>query len=711
MTKTDRLDQILLRKGWITESQIAHALKQQRAIGEPFGSTLVVFGFITETQLAEALAEQYGTPKWDPQTAIVERKALDIFDESWVREHGILPLSFDATLGRLEIALTDPENTDLLTEIRARSGAESIVVAVVPKISLQRLWDRFYVTSESAVPPPAPAPKREPGPARPAPPRPVPTVAPAPKAQEMPKPRRTSGAVDGLGLEFSFSVTETTEPQAAVEAAARVILWLSQPFIARLLKSLLESERCQVIEWDARNLPGGSWDYVVYDSDSLAASPEALTKLKRQWPQIQCILRPSLTTTLLQSPLSYERMREGYVHLTEFALRRSGEQGYERRFSRYVLAVARNLPLTPFEIDTLMVACEMQPFFNATDDTTPDWDTVASDLRSPYPVIDILRAVGQPFDQCGAQPGQSMPDAPLASRVFPIVSAYLNYVEDKPVSSIDALSALTEHFRAQAGTQFDPMVVEALLRVVREEVLEGCLPPGPSEVMLVSDHPVGWSSLRLQLENEGWRVVTAGGATEARDLAERRKPDAVVWAAAGAIEWVNWQSRKLPGIVNFLLLDEPNQSLARAALESGYDDVWSGQSDAGLAVAKMRRAIERTPSATVQAGTVSGSLEQLSFIDLIQVLTAGARSVAIDVSHGSDTAKVVLWHGQIRQAVAGDTQGEKAVYAVLAWESGTFTLRPVDTPPPANCHTSNDAMLLDPSRLMDERKNVPLNPI
>jgi CheY-like chemotaxis protein len=705
MTKSERLDQILLRKGWVTETQIAHALKQQKGIGEPFGSTLVVFGFITETQLAEALAEQYGTPKWDPQTAVVERRALDLFPESWVREHGVLPLSYDPVLGRLEIALTDPENVALLKEIRSRSGAESIVVAVVPKISLQRLWDRFYGGAKAV----APSPPRETKPVV-LPSRTPASTAPKP-AKEQPAPQSQEGPADGLGLEFSFSVTESVEPQAASEPAARVILWLSQPFVARLLRSLLESERCLVMEWNARGIPSGLWDYLVYDSDSLAAFPAGLGMIKRQWPQIQCVQRPSLATSLLNSPLSYERMRDGYVHLAEFALRRSGSEGYDRRFSRYTLAVARNLPLTPFEIDTLMVACEMQPFFNAACEVSPDWDSVADDLRSPFPVIDILRAVSQPFDQCGAQPGQTVPEAPLAARVFPIISAFLRYCDDKPVSSIDSLSELTEHFRSRAGKQFDPMVVEALLRVVREEVLEGCLPPGPSEVMLVSDHPVGWSGLRLQLENEGWRVVSANGAAEARDLAERRKPDAVIWAAGGAIEWINWQSRTLPGIANFLVLDEPNQSIARKALESGYEDVWSGQWDAGLAVAKMRRAVERTPSTTARPGMVTGSLEQLSFIDLIQVLTAGARSVAIEISHNSDTAKVVLWHGQIKQATAGGLSGEKAVHEVLSWDTGAFALRPVDAMPPANCRTSNDAMLLEGCRLMDERKNAPVNAI
>ena len=694
MTKFDRLDQILLSKGWVTETQIAHALRQQKGIGEPFGSTLVVFGFLTETQLAEALAEQYGTPKWDPQTAVVERRALDLFPEQWVRQHGVLPLSYDPVLGRLEIALSDPENTALLREIRARSGAQSMVIAVVPKISLPRLWDRFYGGTRATDPAVVH----------------VTSDASAKSVADSPRTKDQTGPVDGLGLEFSFSVGESIEPQAESEPAARVLLWLSQPFVARLLKSLLESERCLVRDWDPHGIPSGTWDYLVYDSDSLAASPEALTALKRQWPHLVCIQRPSLTTSLLHSPLSYERMREGYLHLAEYALHHLGATECDRRFSRYALAVARNLPLTPFEIDTLMVACEMAPFLMNVRKSSPDWNAIASDLRSPFPVTCVLRAAELPFDQCGAQSGQSSPDSPLTARVLHIVSAFLRHIDARPVASIDSLSELTEQFRAGAGTQFDPMVVEALLRVVREEVLEGCLPPGPSEVMLVSDHPVGWSSLRLQLENEGWRVVTANGATEARDLAERRKPDAVVWAAGGAIEWILWQTRKLPGIANFLLMEEPNQALARKALETGFEDVWSGQWDAGLAVAKMHKAIGRMPATASKTGMVTGSLEQLSFIDLIQVLTAGARNVTIELKHETEEATVILWHGQIENAVAGRLHGEEAVHEILTWDSGTFALRPVDAMPPVNCRTSNDAMLLEGCRLMDERKSIPLTP-
>ena len=57
MKKNGRLDAILVRRGWVTETQIASALEAQRRTGGRFGSVLVNQGVITETQLAEALAE------------------------------------------------------------------------------------------------------------------------------------------------------------------------------------------------------------------------------------------------------------------------------------------------------------------------------------------------------------------------------------------------------------------------------------------------------------------------------------------------------------------------------------------------------------------------------------------------------------------------------------------------------------------------------
>lgn len=683
--KTDRLDNILIRRGWVTETQIFQALMEQERRHEPFGSTLVLMGYLTETQLAEALAIQFDTPVWDPQTAVVERAALDLFTERWVREKGILPLSYDATQSRLEVAVTDPENQELLAEIKRRARVDTLVVAAVPSVSLKRLWDRFY----HAPKPDTSGPIRQ-------------TAAKSPR----PTAAAKRGSPARLGLEFSFTVDRPVEVTVAAPVQTGVLLWLVQPFVGKLLRSLLEVERCRVTDWDGETIPDGQWDYVIYDSDNVAARPDALSMLRRRFPKIQAVLRPALTSAILRSPLPYERLRDGYIHFAEFARRWNREQTRDIRLSRYALATARLLPLTPFDVDSLMVACEMAHLFDLDGMNEDEWQSLSITLRCPFPVPEIYRT--GTIKRLSTEAMQSDPSTAgsLAGRIFHTVRRLLLHAQDKAIASIEDLGTHTAWLHEQSGTQFDPHVVEALLRVLREEVLEGCLPPGPAEAVLVADHPFEWNHLVLQLENEGWRTVVANGAAEARKLVERRKPDAVVWAAAAAIEWIQWQRQLAPGIANFLLLDEQNPALSRRALEAGYEDVWFTPLDAGVAATKLRRAVERRPESGAGPGTVTGSLEQLSFIDLVQILTAGGRSVAIDIVSGEKKAKVVLWQGQIKFAVALGIEGEPAVYEVLAWEKGSFSLRPVESAPPVNCRAPNDAILLEGCRLLDERRRA-----
>lgn len=689
MKKTQRLDAILKRRGWVTDDQIQKGLRQQQRAGRRWGSTLVEMGIISERQLVEALSEQFGTPPWDPETFTPDIAALRLFRERWLRKRGVMPLAFDPVERSLRVAMADPNNVVLSDEIRFHASARTLQVVVAPQLTLNRLWDKFYG---------------------------APTEASDSQMDSFSQGSTNQPRTLSIAFEFSSGKTPVQEASASADRrpSARVLLWLSQPFVAKLLKSLLEFERCQVSNWDGRTLPNEEWDYIVYDEDNAQCHPESLSRLKRDMPRLQLVPRPSWTSALLRTPLSYERMRDGYLQLAEHSARwlSPGTAAGGGDASRYALAMARLLPLTPLEVDTLMVACELSPLVNARASTDSEREALAREIGCPYPVADLLRASVLPYDQANVQPGQSTTESPFAARVLAVVMAFLHEHQLRPITTIEEAGQFSELLRRDAGTKHDPMAVEALLRVVREEILEGYLPPGPSEVMLVSDRPVEWSHLSLILENEGWRVVVAGGASEARSLTERRRPDAVVWAAAGSLEWIRWQTLTAPGIANFLLLDEFDSALARGALEAGFEDVWSGNWDAGVAAAKLRRAVERRPHAPSKSQSVTGTLSQLSFIDMVQILAAGSRSVKIELHKGKSAAKVILWQGQIKFAEADGQLGEDAIYKILTWQDATFSFSPVETMPHANCRMPNEAMLLEGCRLMDEHtRNTESGPI
>lgn len=676
MTKAKRLDEILLLHHWVTEAQLVQALGEQKESGSRLGTVLVQLGFLTETQLSKALAEQYGVPAWDPEKAVLEMAALELLPDEWILQKGVLPVAYNSKKKRLNIAVTDPTNQGLIDEIRERADVDSLEVTVIPEISLKRAWqryqrqktDRLFPSGDHGV---------------------------------------TAGANDG-DTPLTFDVG-TQQDSATEKARPRtgVLLWLSQPSVAKLFISLLEAESCIAKRWDGQNIPGGQWQYVVYDDDRMASQPHSARRLKEEFPHIQFIPRPSWVTTLLRSPLSYDQLRDGYIHLAEFVSQQFADGRRDRRLSRYALAAARMLPMTQFEIDSLMAACELAPLLAVEAVADLEWKIIADELRCPYPVIEIYRGAAIRFDQSETAPGESGPSFPLAAKVYAVANAFLRAADRGPVDTIESLSELTSWLRRQAGQSFDPLVVEAMLRVVQEDVLDGCLPPGPSEVILVADRPIEWDNLVSGLKKSGWRVVKSHGAAEARRQVERRQPDAVVWAAGGAMEWIRNQENLLFGVANFLILNGVDADLERAALEAGYEDVWGGKWDAGVALTKLQRAVARREKTEGDAPAVSGSLRQLSFIDMVQVLTAGSRSVRIEITNSTQVGVVVLWEGRIAFAQVADKEGEPAIYDILSWDDGTFKLHPVYAEPPTNCALPNDVILLEGCRLLDENSREP----
>ena len=82
----------------------------------------------------------------------------------------------------------------------------------------------------------------------------------------------------------------------------------------------------------------------------------------------------------------------------------------------------------------------------------------------------------------------------------------------------------------------------------------------------------------------------------------------------------------------------------------------------------MSRSRDRAGEAS-QAGQFSATFEVFSFLDLIQMLSHGLKTVRIDLSRPESAPAVIyMQKGRLTHAELGDLAGEQAVYAVIAWE-------------------------------------------
>jgi hypothetical protein len=115
-------------------------------------------------------------------------------------------------------------------------------------------------------------------------------------------------------------------------------------------------------------------------------------------------------------------------------------------------------------------------------------------------------------------------------------------------------------------------------------------------------------------------------------------------------------------------------------------------------------------------GSVSGSpngfsgfvasFKVFSLIDLLQALGQSRKTVRIQLARPNrEEAEVYMRHGQIVHAVCGELKGVDAIYQVIGWgEDGSFSVEPTDDSPPDNISESNEAILMEGCRLLDESR-------
>ncbi|MHB0994754.1 MAG: GspE/PulE family protein [Elusimicrobiales bacterium] len=146
------LGEIMVLAKWITEDQLAKALKFQQQQGGLIGEVLVKMRYATEEQVAQALAKQLGIPFASRENQILSPEKIQGLDrmipEKFARENAVIPLFVENNV--LAVALTDPTNILVLDNIKLVSGME-IQPFISTKAQILKVIDSFYSGQTSLI--------------------------------------------------------------------------------------------------------------------------------------------------------------------------------------------------------------------------------------------------------------------------------------------------------------------------------------------------------------------------------------------------------------------------------------------------------------------------------------------------------------------------------------------------------------------------------
>jgi len=144
--KRKRLGEILVSLGKVKPEQVAEALKVQKSKGGAIGTVLVELGYCDQSDVTAALAVQMGMRRVELDELEVPPEVIEKIDAMTARSYAVVPIEFD--LGRLTIAIADPNNFRAADELRTLLGCE-VVLAVADQAAVTRALDKYYAQTES----------------------------------------------------------------------------------------------------------------------------------------------------------------------------------------------------------------------------------------------------------------------------------------------------------------------------------------------------------------------------------------------------------------------------------------------------------------------------------------------------------------------------------------------------------------------------------
>lgn len=135
-----RFGDLILTEGLVTQAQFDQALAEQKKTNEKLGEILVRLGLITEEQLVHFLSRQYGIPQVTfPETIAAE--ILKLIPARIARKYGVVPIG--RTISSVTLAVADPTNLSALDDVAFMTGLKVVPAIASPSVIRNALASHY----------------------------------------------------------------------------------------------------------------------------------------------------------------------------------------------------------------------------------------------------------------------------------------------------------------------------------------------------------------------------------------------------------------------------------------------------------------------------------------------------------------------------------------------------------------------------------------
>jgi DNA-binding response OmpR family regulator len=238
----------------------------------------------------------------------------------------------------------------------------------------------------------------------------------------------------------------------------------------------------------------------------------------------------------------------------------------------------------------------------------------------------------------------------------------------------------------------------------------------PARILVADDEPDMRALLASVLRRAGYDVDQAEDGQAAIEAARARRPDLVIadilMPRVDGWQLCYWlrQDPATAGVPIIFLSLRSRAPDRTYGLKLGADDFVAKPFDPRELVARVQAVLKRTAAAGVRpvVSGISGSLRDMSLIDIAQVLDLGRKTAAVRVQlsggSGEGIGSLHFEAGSLTHAACGGLVGAPALARLLVLDDGHFEIVLGGRAPRRTLSGSTQTLLLEALRQVDEAR-------
>ncbi len=148
-TQGDRLGELFIARGLITEADLVSALEKQKQLGgnKPLGELLVSMALITERDRVRVLGEQWGVEYIDLSERTIDAEIAQLISQDLARRYKVIPLEIEG--GKLKMAMKNPLDIFATDEIRLITGKEVVPLIATEEDIIIAIGEAYKATAQA----------------------------------------------------------------------------------------------------------------------------------------------------------------------------------------------------------------------------------------------------------------------------------------------------------------------------------------------------------------------------------------------------------------------------------------------------------------------------------------------------------------------------------------------------------------------------------